>query len=52
MLVISIFLIRLRNNVISSLYFTCPKDIAAVIVDMIVLIIDCLIKRFIEWLSI
>lgn len=51
-LVISIFLIRLQSDVISSLYFACSKETAAVTVDMTAFVIDCSIEGSMEQLGI
>ena len=50
-LVTSIFLIRLRSDVISFSYFACSKKTAAVIADITAFLIDCSTEGSMEQLG-
>lgn len=50
-LVTSIFLIRPRSDVISSLCFACSKEITAVTADMTALVIDYSTEGSMKWLG-
>lgn len=49
---IKIFLVKLQNNSMLSLYFAYIAVIAAITTDITVFVINCLIAKSIEWLDI